>query len=454
MPARSFSSPRARSSYRIAPLFGVLAAASPAFAQESPPAPAPSVKILTLASAEKWAVDRSLQVQLARTQTDVASAQVDESLAPLLPQVSANGQFSYGNTRIVNGVATGGGGTSGISPANPFWSVGASGSQLLYDFGQTTGRYGASRKSLDAQRDTETATRLQALLDVRKTYFTARADRELVDVAKQNLNDQNTHLAQVQGFVTAGTQPQIALAQQKAAVANARVQLITAQNNFETAKAQLNQVMGVSGDTNYDLGDEKLQPLDGEEEPVETLVQKAVEARPELASLARTAEAQERTLRAVRGGYGPTIAASGSVNELSTTSTLDKGAFFWTVGVSATWPLFQGGLTNAQVHQAEAGLAGARTQREIEALQVRVDVTTAQLAVAAAKETIVSAEEAALNAREQRRLAEQRYATGVGSIIELVDAQVADNTAATQLVQARYQLSSARAQLLWALGRT
>ena len=81
-------------------------------------------------------------------------------------------------------------------------------------------------------------------------------------------------------------------------------------------------------------------------------------------------------------------------------------------------------------------------------------LTTAQLAVTAAKATIGSAQEAAVNAHEQRRLAEQRFATGVGSIIELFDAQVADTAAATQLVQARYQLSSARAQLLWALGRT
>jgi outer membrane protein len=72
--------------------------------------------------------------------------------------------------------------------------------------------------------------------------------------------------------------------------------------------------------------------------------------------------------------------------------------------------------------------------------------------VRAAKATIGGAEEALTNAREQLRLAEARYQTGQGSIIELSDAQVAYTTAEAQEVSARYSLAAARAQLLTALG--
>ena len=60
---------------------------------------------------------------------------------------------------------------------------------------------------------------------------------------------------------------------------------------------------------------------------------------------------------------------------------------------------------------------------------------------------------AAVNAKERLRLAERRYQTGVGSLIDLGDAQVAQTTAAAQLVQAEFTLSTARAQLVRALGR-
>ena len=97
---------------------------------------------------------------------------------------------------------------------------------------------------MDVQRYGEQTTRLQVVLGVRTAYFNARAMKELVAVAQETLDDQNKHLAQVQGQVTVGTQPPIALAQQKASCANAVVQLIQAQNNYETAKAQLNQAAG------------------------------------------------------------------------------------------------------------------------------------------------------------------------------------------------------------------
>ena len=70
----------------------------------------------------------------------------------------------------------------------------------------------------------------------------------------------------------------------------------------------------------------------------------------------------------------------------------------------------------------------------------------------AAKATIGAAGEALTNARNQLTLAEQRYAHGLGSAIELSDAQVAYTSAEAQVVQARFNLASARAQLLAALG--
>ena len=104
---------------------------------------------------------------------------------------------------------------------------------------------------------------------------------ELVAVARETLEDQNRHLVQVKGFVEVGTQPPIALAQQKAAVANAIVQVIAAQNNYETAKAQLNQAAGITGGTDYDVSDEQLPTVSDEDQPIETLYAKAIAARDE-----------------------------------------------------------------------------------------------------------------------------------------------------------------------------
>ena len=151
---------------------------------------------------------------------------------------------------------------------------------------------------------------------MRQAYFTARANKELVDVAKETLDNQNKHLAQVQAFVQVGTQPEIALAQQKAAVANAKVQLIASQNNYDTAKAQLNEAAGLVGGTAYDVTDEQEPPVDDEEQPLETLVEKAFAARPELANLWKQEDVAARDHpRRPRAATGRRSSATGGASE-------------------------------------------------------------------------------------------------------------------------------------------
>jgi outer membrane protein len=418
--------------------------------------PSTLARVLTLAQVERAAIEQQPQVLLARAQTGVAEASADQVRAPLLPQVVATAQYTRLTTNFAPrpGSVPGNfvGGRISLTDSQDYWNFGVNATQLIYDFGQTTGRYRAAEASVDAQRYSERATRLLVLSMARRAYFNARAQKELVDIARETLDEQQKHLAQVQGFVQVGTQPPIALATQRAAVANARVQLISAQNNYETAKAQLNQAAGVPGDTDYDVGDELLTPVDDEDQPLDALVAKAIGARPEIATLVKQRDAQQAAVRAAKGAYGPTLSAAAGATEAGT--KLDGLVPNWNAGLLLNWPIFQGGVTQGQVRQAEAGLASVHAQQSIEELQVRLDVDTARLAVLAAKATIGAAQEAFDNARSQLQLAEQRYATGVGNIIELTDAQVTYNAAAAQVVTARYQLASARAQLLAALGRT
>ena len=123
------------------------------------------------------------------------------------------------------------------------------------------------------------------------------------------------------------------------------------------------------------------------------------------------------------------------------------------VGVTLTWNLFQGGLTNGMIHEAEGNLGFAAAQLDLLRQQVRVDVDQALLTIRAAKAALSSARKALVAARQRLSLAEGRYQNGSGSVIELGDAQIAAANAAAQVVQTDFQLATARAQLLSALGR-
>jgi outer membrane protein len=273
-----------------------------------------------------------------------------------------------------------------------------------------------------------------------------------VRVNEEALTNQERHLDQIENLVKAGIRSQIDLATQRTAVANARVQAVTAENNYEADMALLNQTMGLPSGTSFELTDTEMPPVPGEDGDERQMIEAALKARPEVANVDQQVRAQELTVGADRGTYFPSIGAVGNVTEFG--QGTNSGSPAWYVGLQANWALLQGGLTHGQVREAKGTLQALSAQAAAVRLQVTVDVVQGRLAVRAAKATIGSAEEALANAREQLRLAEARYQTGQGSIIELFDAQVAYTTAEAQEVTARYSLASARAQLLAALGET
>jgi outer membrane protein len=418
-------------------------------------APAPATgSVLTLERALEIGRAQQPQLRQARAQSQAAEARADEAKAPLLPQVQGTAQYQRTTANVIP--RPGFAGQFGSRPPESwdtlnYWTFQATASQLIYDFGQTSGRWRSAQASALAQRDTEAATTIQTALGVRLAFFSARAARDLVGVSRENLLNQDAHLRQTEGFVAAGTRPAIDLALARTALANARLQLINAQNGYLTAKVQLNQAMGVVAAADYEVADDTLGPVEGEEQELDPLAAEALGHRPDVAALNQQARSAELLIGSVKGGYAPSVGVS--TGFLDAGLALDSTVWNWNASVTLTWNLFQGGLTRAQEREARATFDAARAQADALRLQVQVDVEQARLAVRAARVGLDAAEEALENAREQLRLAERRYQTGVGSAIELGDSQVAFTTAAAQRVGAQYNLSSARAQLLRALGR-
>ena len=265
------------------------------------PAPGPQPRVLTLADALRTARARQPQLVQAQAGTRAAAARSDEARSGLLPQLTGTASYSRETANFAPrpGLTTTAGRPSSSFDTVNFYSFGGTLSQLIYDFGQTSGRWRAAQASADAQRDTEHATLNQVTLGVETAFFTARAAKDLVGVAHDNLANQDAHLRQIEGFVRAGTRPDIDLAQARTDRANAAVQLINAQNTYDTAKAQLNQAIGVETGFDYDVATDTLPPLDGEEQPLDALLQEALDRRPDYAALQQQARAQELTLRSV-----------------------------------------------------------------------------------------------------------------------------------------------------------
>lgn len=418
-----------------------------------------SLRVVTLAEAEKLADEHQPSNLQAMAQTEAARARGDEALAPLLPQIT--GAASYGKTTMniqpsptvtrINPNTMQSLSTSDFTKTADQFSLSLQGRQLLYDFQLSIDKHRAALRSLASQADSERSTRLLTLQTVRTQYFTARADKALVAVARDTVTNLQRHLDQIAGFVKVGNRPEIDLAQARTDLANGQVSLITAENNYEVAKAQLNIAMGVLASTDYDVADDELAAVAGEDGPTAALMEEALKARPDVTSLRAAIAAQELTISSTRGSNFPSFSAFTNFTGGGSTNVTDLG-YNLIAGLRADYS-FSGGLAIAQVREQKALLAFNLAQLESLKLQVQLDVDQGRLAVRAAKAQVVAATEALDNARERLRLAEGRYAAGVGNVIELGDAQVAYTSAAAARIQFQNNLGSARAQLLRALGR-
>jgi outer membrane protein len=412
-------------------------------------------QLLTLEEAEKLASEHQPSLRLAGASFEAADARAGEARAPLLPQVSASASYvrQTGNFALRPGALP----TAVANLPSPsfksynYFLFGGQVQQLIYDFGQTTGRWHAAEAQAKSQQAAARATDLVVIFNVRTAFFNARAQKDLVRVAKETLENQERHLQQIEGFVQVGTRPDIDLAQARSDRANAEVQRISAENAYATARAQLNQAMGIEDTIDYDVSNDAFPPVDSEGLEMDPLVADAIKARPEIAQVDEQVKAQSLTVDSARGGYFPTVAAQGGITDNG--PSLDNLVWNWNLQLSLTWNLFQGLLTDETVREARANLAGLGAQLETLRLAIRLEVEQAHLAVRAAAASLEASKEALVNARERLRLAESRYQTGVGNIIELGDAQVAVTSAGGQEVSAVYNLATARAQLLKALGR-
>jgi outer membrane protein len=411
----------------------------------------PTGPVLPLAQALRTALDHHPSLRQADASARAAEARVDIAFAPLLPQVTGVASYMRGTANPVPRAGQVVPSSRGPSfDTYGFWNFGLSATQMIYDFGQARGKLKSAEANAEVSRLSERAQRINVTLAVKNSYFQARAQKALLLVAVETLKNQERHLAQIRGFFEVGTRPRIDLVQTQTDRESAELARVNAENAYAIAKAQLVQAMGLESAPPFEVSDETLGPLENEEHEPERLHARALSERPDVLAALGSVRAQELSARALKGAYGPTLSVSTAFTEAG--EALDRLRWNWNAQATLSWPIFQGGVTKAQVREAHANVDAASAQVNAIRQQVLLAVEQARIGVLGAKRALATADVLVENARERLTLAEGRYQTGVGSVIEQGDAQLALTSAQQQRVQAEFNLSTARAALQNALG--
>jgi outer membrane protein len=409
--------------------------------------------LLTLEVALDYTRKQQPQLREAQAAAAAADFRTSAARAQYFPQLSATARFQRSGTALFNADSAPGDSVAEFLGPNTLdrYNTSLTINQLIYDFGRTPQEIAAVKANAASLTAALDDAAVESAFATRTAFFQAQAALALRESAQQSLTNQRRHASYIAAQVEVGLRPPIDRLQAAADVASAELRFIQAANNYETAKAQLLVAMGVTDFHAFDVTGPSLPPIEGEEKDRDALLEQALRSRPDVRALEDQANARRLSLSAVRRGYWPTLAGSASVSEGGPQINNLDGA--WSVGLALNWSLFEGGATRAQVGEATQNVKVTDAQLARLRLNVANELQQTLLSISATQAAERAANDAVSNARERLRLAEERYRTGLGSIIELSDAQTRATDAEAQLIEAHYNLSLARAALLRALGR-
>ncbi|MBP2645618.1 MAG: tolC 2 [Firmicutes bacterium] len=124
----------------------------------------------------------------------------------------------------------------------------------------------------------------------------------------------------------------------------------------------------------------------------------------------------------------------------------------WSVGLTATWSIFDAGLTDSKVKQAKYGVNTAEVQAGQERDTILLEVRQYYLSLREAEKRIETTQVAVNQAQENLKIAEVRYTAGVGTNLDVLDAVLALNQSKTNYIQALYDYNTSKTSLEKAMG--
>jgi outer membrane protein TolC len=405
-----------------------------------------AAQLLTLDDALLIALDNHPSLKAARERIAAQRAVLGQQMAAYYPSLSITDRYQTGTQS----------GGSNVTPvASEFFSGQVSTSFILYNFGKREGAVQAARETLNATGSNYKTAVDSVILGVKQSYYFYLGARALVKVREETVQSRDLLVRQARAFYEVGTRARIDVVRAESNLYNAQADLIVVQNAVKVAWVTLKNAMGLRELPERPLVEEAIMTTIpyGLDEAKEI----AFATRPELKSFEAQRKAQDQNIAVARRGHLPDLIFDGNYARRHVSNDGGRDTFpllpSWQAQVSLVIPIFDGFRTTNRVEETLHNYYVIKEQEEQQRQQVALDVEQSYLRLVELQERIKANEAAANAAKETLDLATGRYQVGVGSIIEVTDAQTLYTDAQTTYVRALYDYKIADAQLVRAIGK-
>lgn len=293
-------------------------------------------------------------------------------------------------------------------------------------------------------------TKQQLILNATTNYFNVLEAKNMVRVNEENVDNLKAHLHIVHAKYQEGVVAKSEVLRAEVEVANAEQNLIKAQNQYDVAVSDLLTTMNMDGDTEIALqGDLTYQ---ADTRTLQEAIAFAKQNRPEAIQAQISVESAQKSVEIAQSNKRPSVSLSASTGWNDRLLPTDDTN--WSVGASASWNIFDAGVTKSQVNQAESSLNKARLELEQTVDSIEQEVRQSYLNMKEAEKRLQTTEVTVNKAKEDLYIAQETYKAGVATNLDVFDAQLALTQAKTNHVQALYDYNVNKAKLDKAMGVT
>ncbi|MEA3221604.1 MAG: TolC family protein [Thermodesulfobacteriota bacterium] len=285
-------------------------------------------------------------------------------------------------------------------------------------------------------------------LNVIETYYGLIEAKEFYEVAESGISSIAAHLNTAQAFYDQGMIPKNDLLEVQVRYAQAKQNLIMAENGVKLAESGLNLLLARDLSTPIVIGDEiPMEPLF---DSLNVCTDKALGNRQELRSLRLQLGMSKRGEKIAKSVFVPSVAANYTYERTGEDPDVEDDT--WTAGIGLSWSLFEGGSHYWQVSKAKSKITQLNHLIRAQRNQISLEVKSAYLSAEEAFARTKVATQAIDQAKENLRIQEDRYTLQVVTSTEVLDAQALLDQAKKNHISARADYAKDIAKLSAAMG--
>ena len=405
-----------------------------------------TVMELTLDKAISLALDQNRDIKVAELEVEKSHKKVKESFGNLLPSFDASGQYTRNIKKPVIFLPPGtpfgppGGGPTVMEIGYDNSYNGTISASLPIFMKQIYSGLKLSKQNLKLSKESYRESKINTISNVKKAYYGVLLTRELRDFMRMSLKDAEDNLENVRKMHKQGLVADYDLLKAEVQIENLKPNVMQAEDNYKLAIDGLKIAIGLNSDVEIKvLGqlkyDENAQIPTLDEALTELLAHNTT-----LRKLYFQTELTKTSIELAKAEFYPSLVAFGNYQYQTQADDFKFSDYYWVktamVGLQLQIPLFHGLSRVAKVQQAELSHRQVMEQQSAVTEAIKTQLNSVLYKMAQAKNRIEVQKKSIEQAQLGYRIAQSRYKNGLGTQLEVNDAEVA-------LTQARFNYAKA-----------